>query len=336
MQQFYYMTAFFLIYSFLGWVVEVVYHAVSMGTIVNRGFLNGPVCPIYGFGMLAILLLLYPFMENSFLIFLGGMAVTTLIELVGGFLLYRIFHMRWWDYSKEPFNFGGYICLKFSIFWGLGTVFILKIIHPFILLNVHIFDCMAGYVLTVLLYAVFVADCVITVLTITKLNRDLEGLNRLGQEMRRFSDGLTENIGEGAIEANTKLQEGQVQAALARAELKDGMEKSRAELMDGIQKSRSEFRDGIEKSRAELKEGMERRRAEAERRKLERSRRLAMLKERIRTSRYFGTGRLLNAFPDLRHERYNEELQELLRGLKPLFPASVRKSEAEREEKKDE
>ncbi len=311
MQQFYYMTAFFLMYSFLGWVVEVVYHAVSMGIIVNRGFLNGPVCPIYGFGMLAILLLLDPFMSNSFLIFLGGMAVTTLIELVGGFLLNKIFHMRWWDYSKEPFNFGGYICLKFSIFWGLGTVFILKIVHPFIRLNVHIFDCMPGYVLTVLLYAVFLADCVITVLTITKLNRDLEGLNRLGEEMRRISDGLTENIGEGAIEANTRLQEGQLQAALARAELKDGIGKSRAEFRDGLERSRSEFKDNLERSRSELKDELEKRRAESEKWRLERSRRLELLKTRITAGRHFGTGRLLNAFPNARHERYNAELQEL-------------------------
>ena len=128
----------FFVYSFLGWGVEVAFHAVSLGKLVNRGFLNGPVCPIYGFGMLGILTLLAPLENNLFWLFLGGMAVTTTIELVGGWALYKLFHTRWWDYSDLPMNLGGYICAQFSLYWGIGTLLMIKLVHPTVLLMLHL------------------------------------------------------------------------------------------------------------------------------------------------------------------------------------------------------
>ena len=123
---------YFMVYSFLGWCVEIVFCAVTTGKVVNRGFLNGPLCPIYGFGMVAILgffdhLMLVLGAEgksNAFMLFLGGVFITTAIELFGGWALDKLFHIRWWDYSDKPFNFHGYICPEFSFFWGIGTVFV--------------------------------------------------------------------------------------------------------------------------------------------------------------------------------------------------------------------
>lgn len=112
---------YFCIYAFLGWVVEVAFHALKLGKIINRGFLNGPVCPIYGFGMLAICLLMNvpaPGQEERVglpVLLATGMAFATTIELIGGWLLNTFFHARWWDYSEEPFQFHGYICLRFSV-----------------------------------------------------------------------------------------------------------------------------------------------------------------------------------------------------------------------------
>ena len=94
-ERLYYILAYFLLYSFLGWCLEVAFHAVTMGKIVNRGFLNGPLCPIYGFGMTAVILTLRPVEDNLFLLFTGGTVFATLIELIGGFVLLKLFHMRW-------------------------------------------------------------------------------------------------------------------------------------------------------------------------------------------------------------------------------------------------
>ena len=83
-------------------------------------FLNGPLCPIYGFGMVGLLAVLGGWRRNLLAVFFIGMALATLLELVGGYLLYRLFHTRWWDYSQNRGNLGGFICPKFSLLWGRG------------------------------------------------------------------------------------------------------------------------------------------------------------------------------------------------------------------------
>ena len=99
--------AYFFLYSFLGWVSEVAFHAVKTGKFVNRGFLNGPVCPIYGAGVVLILLILGEYAQTMWAVFLVGVTVPTLLELVTGWLLETFFHDKWWDYSERRFNFKG-------------------------------------------------------------------------------------------------------------------------------------------------------------------------------------------------------------------------------------
>ncbi|MFQ9473221.1 MAG: putative ABC transporter permease [Oscillospiraceae bacterium] len=126
----YHLLWIFFIYAFLGWCTEVSYAALKTGRFVNRGFLNGPVCPVYGFGVVIVLWVLEPLRGNLLLLFLGSVALTSLLEWLTGFVLERLFHQRWWDYSQEPFNLGGYICLRFSIAWGLACLFVVKLLHP--------------------------------------------------------------------------------------------------------------------------------------------------------------------------------------------------------------
>ena len=109
---------YFLIYSFGGWALEVVYHAVACGKVINRGFLNGPVCPVYGFGVLSVFAMMNTFQGSGYqlndgMIFLFGVILATAVELIAGWLLDVCFHARWWDYSNKPLNFHGYICLEF-------------------------------------------------------------------------------------------------------------------------------------------------------------------------------------------------------------------------------
>ena len=116
---FYDLLWYFTIYSFLGWCSEVIFATVTTGKFVNRGFLNGPVCPIYGFGMVLVLAILTPVQQSGLALFFGGMILASALELAGGWALKKIFHTTWWDYSDQPFNLGGYICLKFSLAWGV-------------------------------------------------------------------------------------------------------------------------------------------------------------------------------------------------------------------------
>ena len=113
----YQLVFFFFIYAFLGWCTEVIYACVNSGKFVNRGFLNGPYCPIYGFGVVAVVMCIYPAKDNLHVLFFGSVILTTALEFITGFILEKIFNEKWWDYSDEHFNIKGYICLKFSLMW---------------------------------------------------------------------------------------------------------------------------------------------------------------------------------------------------------------------------
>lgn len=188
---------FFIIYAFLGWCVEVAYHVVTSGKFINRGFLNGPVCPIYGFGMIILIYLLSPLVDNFILLFLGSFLLTSILEYITGFILERVFHDKWWDYTEVPFNIKGYICLSFSIAWGLGGVFILNIIHPPIYKFVAVFNNKIGNIILPSLLILFTVDFIITVLGIMNIKKRILLLNNIAYELRLCSDDIGENIYKG-------------------------------------------------------------------------------------------------------------------------------------------
>ena len=180
----YHVLAFFLIYSCTGWCLEVIFAAATTGQLVNRGFLNGPVCPIYGFGVVIVVLCLTPLMENTLLLFLGSVLLTSLLELGVGFALEKLFHQRWWDYTNEPFNLGGYICLRFSLAWGLACLLVMEIIHPSVLwLILHIPHTL-GLVLLACFVSVMAVDLTATVRTIARINRSIKRIK--SAEMAEF------------------------------------------------------------------------------------------------------------------------------------------------------
>lgn len=126
----YHILNWFFIYSFLGWVWETGYVSVKHGKFVNRGFVSGPFCTIYGFGALSVYLILKPVSDNLFLLYVGGVIVATALEYVTAVLMESIFHTSWWDYSDQKYNFQGRICLGVSLGWGVFTVALFRIIHP--------------------------------------------------------------------------------------------------------------------------------------------------------------------------------------------------------------
>ena len=221
----YHILAFFLIYSCLGWCVEVVYAAATTGQLVNRGFLNGPVCPIYGFGMILVLFFLTPLEDDLLLLYLGGVILPSALELVGGWALYKLYRTRWWDYTDKPFNIGGYVCLEFSLMWGVGAMVMVKAIHPTIAALVNIIPPLVGFVLICLLYAVYAADVVATAIAASDLARELDALEKVADSMHAVSDAMTEILGTTALDMDQKMDESRLQLKLAAAEARDSYDK---------------------------------------------------------------------------------------------------------------
>jgi uncharacterized membrane protein len=228
---------YFILYSVLGWMVEVVYQALTKGVVVNRGFLNGPVCPIYGFGVVGIFLTVtFIFGRNissvSFgAIFLCGIIIATSIELFGGWVLDRCFHARWWDYREKPFNFHGYICLEFSIIWGLGIVLVVREVQPLVrsILAPFLAWRLAPWLVAAACLLYF-ADFVVSVFIMIGLNKRFAELDELRQRMRVVSDELSSRIGTEALETAQKMDDLKVQTSLVKAELRDALEDNRLEL----------------------------------------------------------------------------------------------------------
>ncbi len=246
--------AYFLIYSCLGWCVEVVYAAVTTGELVNRGFLNGPVCPIYGFGMLIVLFALTPLQHSVLLLYIGGVILPSTLELVGGWILYKVYHARWWDYSDYPFNIGGYICLEFCLLWGVGTLVMMKAIHPAISSIFAMIPPTVGLILMILLYLVYAADLVVTLVTAKGLIQDLETLEKVGDSIHAISDAMTDILGNTALDADQKMDESRLQLKLAAAEARDSASKlSQKDALAAMRAKADEAMEAARKASADAK-----------------------------------------------------------------------------------
>lgn len=284
---------YFIMYSFIGWVIEVIYHAAVAGKIINRGFLNGPVCPVYGLGMLAVIAMLNSVTSskadtvtnaNTAVVFVGGMILATAVEFIAGWLLNHIFHTKCWDYSNKPFNIGGYVCLEFSLLWGLGTVLAVKVFHRMINdISADGIPPKIGWPLLALLYTLLLIDLIITVMTMIGLNKKLEELDTIRSSMRVFSDAMSQKIGKESLETAQKLGEAKVQAALAKAELYDAAESKTSEAIDHAAKQHRFLED-----------------------------RASAIYSDITSRKLFGSGRLLRTYPGMKHSRYYDALHDIL------------------------
>lgn len=142
----YHIINWFIIYSFFGWVWETSYVSLKEGEYINRGFINGPFCTIYGCGAISVYLILKPIEENLLLLFLGGIVVATILEYLTAVLMESIFHTTWWDYSDNKFNFQGRICLGASLGWGILTVILFRVLHPVVEDIVALYPVIAGQI----------------------------------------------------------------------------------------------------------------------------------------------------------------------------------------------
>lgn len=135
---------FFVIYAFVGWVIETTFAYMVEKKFVNRGFLAGPFCPIYGFGALLIISS-FEWIDGRVphniatlaMGFLFSVLMVTALEYITGLLLEKIFHCKWWDYSQNKWNLKGYVCLKYSILWGAFACLLVLVIHPNIASKIH-------------------------------------------------------------------------------------------------------------------------------------------------------------------------------------------------------
>lgn len=161
---------YFSLYSFLGWSIETIFSAVKHHRFINRGFLNGPFCPMYGFASVLLILAGKFIGGNYLLLYLSCFLGASIIEYATGFILETLFNAKWWDYSENKFNLKGRICLSFSLVWGLVGVFIIKILQPLIdIFILKVIPSNMSLILSIFLVVYFSVDLIFTLYNLSKL-----------------------------------------------------------------------------------------------------------------------------------------------------------------------
>ena len=181
---------YFFIYSFLGWVCESIYCSCLQKKIVNRGFLNGPICPVYGVGALIVILGLWSYRDNMIAVFVLGFILTSVLEYITATVLEKLFHAKWWDYSNYKFNIDGKVCLLNSTMFGFLSLFVIEILHPFVIDVLSRMNSVVLYVFLVLAMIAMIADLIVTTKALNTLTVKVDIFDNIIEDMRKIQSKL--------------------------------------------------------------------------------------------------------------------------------------------------
>ena len=200
----------FFVYSFIGWCGEAAMAAVHRHKFVNRGFVSGPICPVYGAGAAAVAVFLPELKDQLFFLFLGGMIVTTFVEYLTGRILELIFHRKWWDYSDQRFNLDGYVCLKNSAVWGLCSVLMICFFDPLLCRLLVLIPRLAGDILLWILGVLLVIDAVGSGVAVLGLKKKQSRITQITEELHKTSklleNALTTRIQKRMVKAFPNIE----------------------------------------------------------------------------------------------------------------------------------
>lgn len=161
----------FFAYSVIGWVMEVLLKLIINKKFINRGFLIGPYCPIYGVGALLAISLLTKFLDSPIVVFALSMIICSLTEYFTSFVLEKLFHTSWWDYSDMKFNINGRVCIEFMILFGIGCLLVLYIINPFIVSFLNKIPVNIINLTSIILFVIFIIDIIISLIIIIRFSK---------------------------------------------------------------------------------------------------------------------------------------------------------------------
>ena len=199
---------YFYLYSFVGWFFESCYCSLRPKKWINRGFLRGPFCPIYGVGALTILICLLPFRSmtkndyiNELLIFVVGMFVCDIVEYFTSFIMEKAFNARWWDYSEQPFNLHGRICLTHTLYWGTCACLFLYVVHPLVdVYFVSMINIESRKLLVYIITTVFLGDVINTVINALGIRAYFVKFKELSDDIVEFTNIVITATGDSIEE----------------------------------------------------------------------------------------------------------------------------------------
>ena len=230
---------YFFIYALAGYILEVVLCSIVQKRAVNRGFLFGPIIPIYGFGMIFVLLSTAPFRDDTWMTFLVTIVVCSVLEYATSWAMEKLFGIKWWDYSKsDRFNLNGRICVRNCLAFGIAGVMIVKYIQPFIEKSVNYLTPSAQTIAAIILISLFLLDTIASTYAVQKVKHSIK--------LKLISGDQTNEIKKLARRAIAQL-----------VTRKNYLERRIDELQKEFEKHRREFEANQEKRYRELKKKFE-------------------------------------------------------------------------------
>lgn len=165
---------YFIIYSFIGWILEVLSKYIDDKKFVNRGFLLGPICPIYGYGVILIILLIGSKSNDILSIFLKSIFICSILEYFTSYIMEKLFKARWWDYSNNRFNINGRICLETMLPFGIGATIVLCLVHPRVIKLVNLLNPNVKLILAISLITLYLIDNFISMNVMSKIKKQIK------------------------------------------------------------------------------------------------------------------------------------------------------------------
>ena len=286
-----YLFLLLILYSFLGWCGEMVYCSIGQRKLCEkRGFLNGPLCPIYGHGALVVLLALRGGCENPLLTFFLGAILTSAVEYVTSWAMEKLFHMRWWDYSRYKFQLGGRICLLNSTLFGLASVVLCHWLNPVVSdLVLRLFEAGAAVPIALVLAVLYVTDIILSVRSAIQIGSRLEKLHAVYDELTKKLEQLKAEQQQATEAQRSRLEETMATARQTAAERTAEAAQKVQSKLEPLTELTGEFAQRLERAKSEAQQ-----RAKA-----------------LYEKQDFFERRLMRSYPTLHSPRHGEALKKL-------------------------
>lgn len=258
MNEIYYYFLLFLIYSFIGWLIEVTGKLIENHKFINRGFLVGPICPIYGHGCIVMILTLGRYRDNPLTLFMYAIFICSLLEYFTSYFMEKIFKARWWDYSQKKFNINGRVCLNTIVPFGLLGLFIMYVSNPFFISKIQLLPEMWLNILFWTLLVIYIVDNIVSGIVIRYVKKtekivgkDLDNTEEITKKVKEVLQNKSV-LHRRLLNAYPSLEAVKIKIKEKKEEIKEKVEEQREEFTNKVEQQKKEFENKVENQKREI------------------------------------------------------------------------------------
>lgn len=257
MNEIYYYFLLFLIYSFIGWLIEVIGKLIEKHKFINRGFLIGPICPIYGHGCILMILTLSRYKDNPLTLFIYAIFICSLLEYFTSYFMEKIFKARWWDYSAKKYNINGRICLETVVPFGILGCLVMYVLNPITFKYLNMLSNSMLNIISAICFTIFITDNIVSYNVISSFTKTVKTINvgkikdnteEITKKVREVLIGksfFNKRLMEAYPNLQAKIKEKARQIAQKAKEVKTEMSDKVESMKEKITQSASEIKDNI-------------------------------------------------------------------------------------------